>query len=263
MGSALGFLPSTNPLVAQNTADGGIDGGLELACEDLVGNDGLGAASDAGPGLVPGRDFWDLGTIAVGTLGHGTTWLAAVTGCIPGEGNAAALCPAGDDATAGDLGLATWALDTTTTATAGSEAGTMGAQLAQASSEWDDLARARGGALAAGFALPGDAGTVWLASDAGFGALQPHALAQVAGLTFDGTSSFVAQITGVDGGAVAPTPLSWTLPSVQAASWPGAAPDAGVLRDGAGFVFVLVGNPAADAGAGHAARVLALPVSGP
>jgi hypothetical protein len=252
-------LDATNPLVAQNTADGGVDGGLELACEDLVGNDGLGAASDAGPGLVPGRDFWDLGTIPIGTLGHGATWLAAVTGCVPGEANAAALCPAGYDATAGDLGLATWALDTTTTATAGA----LGAQLAQASSEWDDLAHAAGGVTAAGFAGTGDAGTVWLATDAGFGALQPHALAQVAGLTFDGASSFVAQITGVDGGAVAPTPRSWTLPSVQAASWPGAVPEAGVLRDGAGFVFVLVGNPAADASVGHAAQVLALPVGGP
>jgi hypothetical protein len=256
-------LQGANPIVAPNNAttglDGGNDGALELTCEGLIGSDGLGTASDAGGVLQPGRDFWRLATLPAGMLGHGTTWLAAVTGCVPGETSAAALCPAGYDATAGDLTLATWQLDTTTTAPAGA----LGAQLVQASSEWDDLASASGGVVSAGFVLPGDGGQVLLATDAGFGALQPATLAQVPGLTFDGTSSFFAQITGADGGPVAPTPLSWTLPAVQAPAWPGAVPEAGVLRDGAGFVFVLVGNPLAPAGSGHTAQALAFPVGNP
>jgi hypothetical protein len=260
-------LDATSATVAANTADGGIDAAIEAPCEALIGNDGLGAASDAGGLLRPGRDFWNLGTLPMGVLAHGTTWLAAVTGCVPGETNAAALCPAGYDANAGDLQLMTWPLDTTTQVAAGS----IGAQLVQASSEWDNFARAAGGVTSAGFlAASGDAGTALpIATDAGFGALQPATLAQVPGVAFDGTASFYAQITGADGGAVAPTPLGWPLPAVQAMSWPGAAPDAGVLRDGAGFVFVLVGNPAPatpDAGVtdgGHAAHVLAFPVSNP
>ncbi len=249
-------LDATNPVVAANTADGG----LEAACEGLVGNDGLGSTSDAGALLLPGRDFWNVGTLPMGVLAHGSTWIAAVTGCLPAETNAATLCPAGYDATAGDLQLLTFQLDTTTQIAPGS----IGAQLVMASSEWDDLARASSGVTSAGFlAGAGEAGTpLPIATDAGFGALQPAALAQVQGIAFDGTASFYAQITGADGGAVAPTPQSWPLPAVQAMSWTGGVPDAGVLRDGAGFVFVLLGNPAVASG-GHAAHVLAFPVANP
>jgi hypothetical protein len=312
-------LDATNPIVAANTAATGIDGGtdasLEAPCEALIGNDGLGASSDAGGVLQPGRDFWNLGTIPAGSLGHGTTWLAAVTGCLPGEVNAATLCPAGYDPTAGDLHLLTWSLDTVTPV----DAGVLGAQFAQASGEWDNFARIAGGITSAGFLIPGDGGgasasdggleasvdgaadasteaaaadagsssSPWaslvqvpIASDAGFGALQPAALALVPGLALDGSTAFFAQITAA-GGPIAPTPLGWPLPAVQALSWPAAVPEAGVLRDGAGFVFVLVGNPAVtavyvnpidggpagvDAGGvfnGHAPHVLAFPVANP
>ncbi len=251
-------LDATNPAVAANTADGGPDAALEAPCEALIGNDGLGGASDAGGLLLPGRDFWNVGTIPMGVLAHGTTWLAAVMGCLPAESNAATLCPAGYDANAGDLQLQTFPLDTTTQVVSGA----LGAQLVQASSEWDNVARASGGVTSAGF-VAGDAGApVPIATDAGFATLQPATLALVPGVTFDGAISFYAQITGADGGAVAPTPQSWPLPAVQAMSWPGAVPDAGVLRDGAGFAFVLVGNPAVTSG-GHAAHVLAFPVANP
>lgn len=305
---------ATNPVVAANTAttgiDAGADGSLEAPCEALIGNDGLGTTSDAGGVLQPGRDFWNVGTIPAGALGHGTTWLAAVTGCLPGEASASVLCPAGYDPATGDLGLLKWSLDDVTAV----DAGLLGAQFAQASSEWDNFARGAGGVTSAGFLFPGqepgdagadaspdgatDAGTeaasveagaspspwtafaqVPIAGDAGFGTLQPSTLALVPGVAYGGSAAFFAQITAA-GGPVAPTPLGWPLPAVQALSWPGTVPDAGVLRDGAGFVFVLVGNPAValyvnpddggpeavDAGGvlnGHAAHVLAFPVASP
>jgi hypothetical protein len=250
-------LDATNATVAANTADGGVDASLEAACEALIGNDGLGAAtSDAGGLLQPGRDFWNLGTVPMGVLAHGTTWLAAVTGCVPGETNAAALCPAGYDATSGDLQLTTWQLDTTTQVAAGS----MGAQFVQASSAWSDLAPSV--TTSAGFALPGEAGVALVAGDAGFGALQPATLVLVPGVTFDGTTAFLAQLDASSGDASAPT-VDVPLPAVQAASWPGAVPEAGVLRDGAGFVFVLVGNPHVVDGGALAPHVLAFPVANP
>ncbi len=284
-------LDATNPLVSAGAPAAGVDGGndasLEAPCEALIGGDGLGTTSDAGGVLQPGRDFWNLGTLPAGSLGHGTTWLAAVTGCVPGETSAATLCPAGYDPATGDLRLLTWSLDDVTPV----DAGVLGAQFAQASSEWDDFARVAGGTTSAGFLVPADGGAadagdaasfvpIAFAGDAGFGSLQPATLARVPGLAFGGTTAFFAQITA-DGGPAAPTPLAWSLPAVQALSWPGAVPDAGVLRDGAGFVFVLVGNPAvtaiyvnpadggpeaADAGGvfnGHAPHVLAFPVANP
>jgi hypothetical protein len=194
----------------------------------------------------------------MGMLAHGTTWLAAVTGCVPGETNAAALCPAGYDATSGDLQLTTWQLDTTTPV--GPDA--IGAQFVQASSAWSNVEGV--GATSAGFVLPAEAGVapVAVAVDAGFGALQPATLALVAGLTFDGTSSFFVRFTASSGDA-AVSSLDVPLPAVQAATWPGAVPEAGVLRDGAGFVFVLVGNPTVVDGGALAPHVLALPVANP
>jgi hypothetical protein len=266
LGVVILALDATNPAVVASTAPA--DGGLGTPCESLVGYDGRGAPlapPDAGDaGLVPGRDFWLLGMLSAGSLGHGTSWLGAVTGCTAGEGAASSLCPSGYDPTTGDLSLVAWKLDTSTAV----EAGALGAQLAQASSEWDDFARANGGAVSAGFIVAGTGTALPLATDASFGALAPATLEQVGGLAFDGTTSFFATVAGPDG-AVPPTPLTWTLPAVQAASWPGAVPEAGVLRDGAGFVFVLLGNPAvaaaSDAGPeggapGRPPRLLALPV---
>lgn len=300
-------LDATNPAVAANAADGGAgpEGGLEAPCEALIGGDGLGAATDAGPPLVRGRDYFDVASLPAGMLGHGTTWLVAVTGCMPGEPGAAALCPVPYDLVAGNLSARIWQLDTATTV----DPGALGVQVAQASSEWDNLARASAGAVSAGFLVPSDGGgaldAVVLGGDAGdamapaspetgyisvpiaaglkLGDLAPGRLASAAGLAYGGSTAFVAQVTSAADAAVLPTPRVWPLPAVQALSWPGAVPDeAGVLRDGAGFVFVLLGNPAVsgwyvnptdggpssgpDAGGvfnGHAPHVLALPVAHP
>ena len=283
-------LDATNPAVVASTGDGG----TVVPCEGLIGSDGLGAMSDAGGLLRAGRDYWVVGTIPMGALGHGTTWLAAVTGCIPGDVDASTLCPPGYDPNAGDLHLLTWQLDTTTSVAAGA----LGAQFVQASSEWEAFRQTSGGVTTAGFLVPGDGGTPeasigdaapspWasyaelpVAPDAGFGSLEPSTLLLVTGLAFDGTTAFGAEVVG-SSGIVPPTPFGWPLPAVQGLTWPGGAPDAGVLRDGAGFVFVLVGNPAsaamyvnpadggpwaADAGGvlnGHYPHFLAFPVVNP
>lgn len=301
-------LDATAAPVASSTS-GGVDGGGETPCEALIGSDGLGATSDAGGVLRPGVDYWSVGVLPQGMLAHGSTWLLALTGCVPGEANAAALCPAGYDANAGNLSLVAMQLDTITTPSTNG----IDVQFAQASSEWDNLGRARAATTSAGFLVPldaatadanandaasGDAGgaspgdaagpaTPWagyvpieVADDAGFGGLVPAKLADVPGALVPG-AAFYAQLTDPAGNAVPPSPVGALLPDVLAFTWPSGVPDAGVLRAGAGFVFVLVGNPAvtpglvnpadggavgADAGGvpnGHAPHFLALPVANP
>ena len=250
-------LDATNPAVIASTPDGG----TATPCEGLIGSDGLGATSDAGGLLRAGRDYWVVGTIPMGALDHGTTWLAAVTGCIPGDVDASTLCPPGYDPTVGSLHLLTWQLDSTTIVAGGA----IGAQFVQASSEWESFRQASGGvATTAGFLVAGDGGvpeastdgaasSPWasfaeipVARDAGFGSLEPSTLLSVAGLALDAATAFGAEVVGGSSGtALPPTPFAWSLPAVQGLTWPGGAPDAGVLRGGAGFVFVLVGNPTA------------------
>jgi hypothetical protein len=143
--------------IAQDTADGGPDGGAEIPCEKLIGSDGLGAAagggtSAAGGTLILNKQFWSVGTIAKGTLNHGETWVAAVTGCFPGEdANEADFCPtspAYSNAT-GNLSLKAWQLDNATAVAA--DAG-IGAQFGSASPAWDTVNAQTGGVTtAAGF----------------------------------------------------------------------------------------------------------------
>ncbi|HEY5242587.1 MAG TPA: hypothetical protein VIJ22_14005 [Polyangiaceae bacterium] len=143
--------------ISQDTADGGPDGGPEVPCEKLIGSDGLGAAagggtSAAGGTLVLNKQFWSLGTIGSGTLNHGETWVAAVTGCFPGEdANEADFCPtspAYSNAT-GNLSFKAWQLDNSTAVAA--DAG-IGAQFGNASPAWDTVnAQAGGVTTAAGF----------------------------------------------------------------------------------------------------------------
>jgi hypothetical protein len=148
--------------IATDTADGGPDGGAEVPCEGLIGTDALGKASDAGGGtLTQGTDYWYLGTVSMGQLPHGTTWIAEVAGCAPGEtvdnvpfcGGPPTL-PA-YSAVTGNLTLIPLKLDSTTNvAQAPPEAGTVaiGAQFANASPAWDYSVKAAGGTTtAAGF----------------------------------------------------------------------------------------------------------------
>lgn len=266
----------------------GGDAGTAAACEELLGGDGLGALSDAGGSLTPGRDYWHVGSIAAGQLAPGTRWLALVTGCLPGEARADTSCPQGYDPTQGDLTLSLLPLDVGTAV--GPSA--IGVQFVQGSSEWENQRRAAGATTTAGFFRPGDAGApdaspspwagwveVPVTTDAGYAAITPSPLATLDGVTFDGTTAFGATLLGGDAGDPSQSPLAMLLPAVQAASWSGGAPEAGVLRDGAGFVFVLVGDPGAsspwvdpydggpskgpDAGGipnGHLAHFLAFPV---
>src|ERR1019366_4927538 len=106
--------------IANDTVDGGPDGGAEPECASFIG-----AAGAGGGTLTLNTDFWYLGTIPQGTLKHGETWVAAITGCVPGEPNPTGpsspgnlLCqnpklPAYSMAN-GNLTLTAWQLDNTT-----------------------------------------------------------------------------------------------------------------------------------------------------
>jgi hypothetical protein len=145
--------------IGNDTADGGPDGGKEVPCEGLIGVDGLGTASTLTTGkgtLTMGSQYWYLGTIKAGTLAHGTTWIAAVTGCFPGEGAAApAICPASPPYGAnGNLTLTPFQLDNTTAVGDGG----IGVQFANAAPAWDNANTGVNG--------PGGttAGGVWVAT---------------------------------------------------------------------------------------------------
>lgn len=135
--------------IADQSADGGPEGGAEAKCTDLLGATGAG-------GLVSPSDFFYAGTFQQGMFARGTTWLVALVGCVPGESASAALCPASYSADAGNIHFLPWQLDKTT-AVDGTQ---IGAQFAQASSAWDNVLAASGGAVtAAGFAIPASAVT--------------------------------------------------------------------------------------------------------
>jgi hypothetical protein len=142
--------------ILNNTADGGPDGGAEVPCEGLIGNDALGkGATSPGNGatLTLNSQFWYLGTILKGTLNHGQTWVAAVTGCFAGEDSSdQAFCPSSPPYGAnGNLSLKAWQLDNTTVVAAD---GGIGAQFASASPSWDTANTLYGGVTgttAAGF----------------------------------------------------------------------------------------------------------------
>ena len=139
--------------IANDTADGGPDGGAEVPCEGLVGTDGKGAGGSGGGTLTLGTDYWNLGTIAAGKLLPGTTWVAAVTGCVAGEPGPtgptapnSALCNGGPlapySATTGNLTLQSWQVDSTTTVPTTADGGSqLGAQFINASSGWDVVAQ--------------------------------------------------------------------------------------------------------------------------
>jgi hypothetical protein len=166
--------------IATDTADGGPDGGPEVPCEGLIGTDALGKLSATGGGtLTPGVDFWYLGTIPKGTLLHGTTWVAAVTGCAPGEtGDNVPFCggPPGlptYSAITGNLTLTSWEVDNTTVVTAD---GGIAAQFGNASPAYDySVSGAGGTTTAAGFwtetpsvTIPGTDGGLDAGLDASF-----------------------------------------------------------------------------------------------
>jgi hypothetical protein len=260
--------------IANDTAAGGPDGGAEVACNGLIGADGLGSAGKGGGSLKMGTDFWYVGTFAnTGSeaLVPGTAWVAAVTGCLPGEGaGPAALCGPGYSAATGNLALTSWHLDSTTAVTGG-----IGAQFGNASRAWDAVQAELGAATAAGFwtlvppadagADAGDAGVADagpslsfkpIASPAPFGSLAPSALVTVP-LEYDSTAGFGAAIIGADGGivfqgATTPcepgvscfSPLLNPLPGIDQLSNP-VVPSGGSFATGKGYVFILVGNPEA------------------
>jgi hypothetical protein len=266
-------LNALNPaLIAQP-----LDGGAELTCDQLLGPDGVSppAADAGGLGLRPGIDYWDIGTLPSGTLADATTTLLVIDGCPPGVsdtndelvecGKAPRSKPTtGYDVSTGNLGFWTATLDTTTAL----DGGSIGAQFAYASYPFSFIAAhgpgLNGVAAVAGFFVattfvpdagaPADAGDAAVEAAAPVtvnvpypiaqgvtnGQLAPASVVPVSGVTFDGTSGFFANIVTVDGG-----PSSYNvplpLPSIQQISAPNA--DGGYFANGAGYIFVLVGDP--------------------
>jgi hypothetical protein len=268
--------------VAKDTADGGPDGGAEITCDQLV------PVGDAGGGnyLTPNVDFWQLGTIKGGTVADNNSYVVAITGCIPGEATDAGVgltCGSGYSPTAGNLALTFFTLDSTTAI----DAGSMGAQFANASTPWDYYASIQSPPAFTGaiFAQPNPADgginllTPILAGPAGFGTLMPMALRPYSGLTFDGTTALAAAVARSFSDIVYEAPMPF--PVIEQLTYGAAgAPDGGALQNGKGFVFVLVGDPqlpfftnpqdggplAADAGGQfnlHAPHILAFPTSNP
>lgn len=214
---------------------------MEKNCPTLIGMNGAGGT------LTLNKDYWYIGHITPGTLKDGTTWVAGVTGCMPGDTNnyfSKAQCPADYLATASDLSLKMWQVDNMTAV----DAGATGVQFIHASLAWDNESAAQGSAATVlGAFEPADAGdgggvsraVVPLVPDAKFGDLKPVPMAAVPGLTDDMNSGVFAVSITADGGAVTP-PFAYPFPYIEAFSGLGMG---GKIVPGKGFVFVFVGDP--------------------
>lgn len=219
-------------------------------CRALLGTDGGGAL------LTADRDYWYLGAVPKGTLADGTAWLTAVFGCLPGIADGAAPCAATDAAASAMGGV--WELDNATAV----DPGALGAQFVNAS-----FALSSGTAIvtAAGVYLGADSSStrVPIASDVSGGTLRPPALAQVNGVAFD-KGGFFVEATSPDGGVVG---LASPFSTIVQSTWGAKVPEGGALVDGAGYVFVLVGDPAlpddGTATGTPAGRLLAFPTNPP
>ncbi len=240
------------------------DAGTELSCDKLIGSKAL-AADAGGLALTQGLDYWDIGTLPAGTLADGTTTLLAVTGCTPGQTDTSAAfieCPAGYDHNVGNLGMWYTKLDNTSPI----DGGSIGAQFAYASFPFSQVAEQDPAAvgflvnttvqLEAGTPDAGDAGDaeveaaaptsivvpvpIPIANGVMYGQLAPAGLFSASGVTFDGGSSFFVSSIGADGGGTQVS-TAIPLPSIQAISAPNAT--GSIFANGAGYVFVLVGNP--------------------
>jgi hypothetical protein len=283
-------LRGDNAITASDTADAGPDGGAEAPCEYLIGSDALGKTTTGNPMPYKGvltlnTDYFYVGEIAKGELASGTTWVAALEGCPPGETTMdnVGLCGGAAYAAApnGTLALQLVQVDNTTKV----DGGSVGAQFGQISVAWTAfLSEITGGGAppptAAGFYVPitlldGGADAAPIVSGgqlapfettAGLGQLLPATLSSASGLTFDGGSGFYAvgfgngaPITGppneIDGGACTPgsqdptqaciSPWLMPLTDISALSVGPTAPNE--FANGAGYVFLLVGSPSADA----------------
>jgi hypothetical protein len=284
---------AANPMLIENTADGGTGtGGAEQTCDVL-----LGATGDGGT-LVPGQDYWQLTTIPQGTLKDQTNYVVAITGCLAGlpfDGGAGmgAYCGTDYSPTAGNVKITTFQLDNTTAL----DGGSIGVQFAHASTPF---------AAAAGQA-PADAGPWFQAggaftitappADAGpeagrgiaqfpilaqmsFGTVTQTTLTPFSGLDFSGASGVFVTVANLQH-VQAMQPVAEPFPVVTELTY-GASPvpDGGAPQNGKGFAFVLVGDPAqslltnpqdggpiyVDAGASpnlYAAHFLVFPTANP
>ncbi|HEY1693711.1 MAG TPA: hypothetical protein VGG39_16205 [Polyangiaceae bacterium] len=270
--------------IANDTAAGAPDGGKEIPCEGLIGTDAQGTKGTGGGILTPGTDYWYAGTIPACTLSptsclaHRDTFVVAVTGCVPNEtGAAAALCGPTYSATAGNLSLVAYELDTTTVIDAG-----IGAQFANASGQWDGVGTASGAAgTVAGFwtlttpeagtseagsddagdAAPADAGPPSPVFTPSIIAMPPNTAfpkitspaVQVPFVGYDETSGFFSAYASATGtlvevppgctpGVSCVSPTALPLPIIDEYT-NGSAADGGTFALGNTVGFVLIGDP--------------------
>jgi hypothetical protein len=256
-----------------------LDGGAELTCEQILGSDGVTppAADAGGLGFKKGVDYWDIGTLPAGTLKDGTTTLLVVDGCPPNitdsndQINECGTVPSSTySATTGNLGFWTAQLDTTTAL----DGGSIGAQFAYASYPFQLISNAleQGVAAVAGFYVPtvivpeagapddaGDAAVSDAAVEAAApvivsvphlvaagvtnGQLKPMSLVPVSGIPFNGAAGFFANVVAADGGPTKDFNAAVPLTAIQQISAPSVPLDAGYFANGAGYVFILVGDP--------------------
>jgi hypothetical protein len=271
-----GIPVGVSPALDENTADAGV---AEKTCKDLLGATLPG--TDAGPdgGLSPSQ-YFNLGTVPAGTLVDGSSWLFAITGCTPNSPVATALPGACDKdgvsyvPAVGNLGIEKWQLDNQTSVAADA----IGAQFVHASRPFE-VAIPNAAAVTAGFytlvatdggtdagdggdaALPDAAApeplTFVVAANVKSGSITPGTLKPTSGVQYDGTSGFFV-LPVDDAGTPVQRGPQFPLPFIDQVSWPSGVPDGGAFQNGAGFVFVLLGNPAfptivpppADAGPG-------------
>lgn len=207
-------------------------------CEEM-----LAANFDAGGGpLVENVDYWKLPVIPANTFLPEKSYILVLTGCTQDTEEAPAKCGPGADpdggAGVGNLQVRIYEVDRAT-AVAGDK---IGAQFIHAA------APAKVGPLASIGFVPAfvrdaaDGGSTPISNGGAVVDLYGKTdLAQVPDITL-ATDFFTIN-------SLVPT-VSIPLTAVQAISFPAGVPDGGEYRNGAGFTFVAVGDPAADPDAG-------------
>jgi hypothetical protein len=212
-------------------------GGTEVACDKLVG-----AGAPAGA-LTENVDYWKLGDIPAGTLKSGGSFALVLSGCAANTTVDATKC--GPNFTAGAAGpgnlkVTVYGLENATTIPGTS----IGVQFIHAATPSEPVLA---NALGAGQRLPvqpgiaqSDGGAYQFIGDGGAVALgQATALSQLQGVTL--ANELAPSPAAYQAAAFRPTALP--LATIQALSYPtGVIPAGGEYKNGAGYVFIAVGD---------------------
>jgi hypothetical protein len=228
------IIMNVKTLVAKGVVNPG-NGQPGTTCDELVGD-----TKDAAAGLVENVDYWTLPQIDAGTFKKEKSYVLALTGCV-GDANPTNQAKCGPGFTAGggagNGNMKVTIFETNTTPVSATQ---LGVQLFHASAQADAVFGAAAIPLTPGFmSNPNDAGTFKAAVPA---PIVLNTLTPAQGVTgVTDTNFFVLDKTnpGNPLTALAPFPL----PTIQALSGLGTATAPTVYKDGANFVFLVVGDP--------------------